>query len=74
MGQRCSEVAQLSFNNMKVPAENMSARPMLSSVAKEVSFNTKYVKIAIIGDANAKAKRYNFDFTLNMNKNSVKFY
>ena len=23
MGQRCSEVAQLSFNNMKVPAENL---------------------------------------------------
>lgn len=47
---------------MKVPAENRSAKPMLSLVAKEVSFNIKKVKMDAIGEARAKEKRYIFDF------------
>ena len=47
---------------MNVPAEKRRARPMLSTVAKALSYSTKKVKIAIIGDAKAKANRYIFDF------------
>ena len=51
---------------MKVPAENSNARPILSSVAKEVSLSAKKVRTATIGDDNAKKIKYNFAFESSM--------
>ena len=46
---------------MKVPAENNNANPILLSVAKEVSFSIKKVRIDTIGEDIANNNRYILD-------------